>query len=160
MLNFAADGDSGADVMPGGSLADGKEVAGAQLHVGSGVAIERATQLDRSTFRNGGGIADSIMGQIRLLRVRAALEPTRSVDEILNPHVAGKRKFSGPRDFTLDGDRWRIDLRKVAMDEEAVARENQNVFRRLTGHGAGQIHAKNAHASIGFRAEKLCGFQV
>src|SRR5260370_16371151 len=76
-------------------------------------------------------VSPFVMGQVGRLRVGTRLQSTADVDEISDRHIGGKRVAARLSDVSLYIDTRRFDRDRISVDQQPVARLQQNVGRRI-----------------------------
>src|SRR6266446_7038085 len=103
-------------------------------------------------------VSPFVMGQVGRLRVGARLQSTADVDEISDRHIGGKRVAARLSDVSLYIDTRRFDRDRISVDQQPVARLQQNVGRGIALKSQTQADAENLAFAIGKISEDLSVF--
>src|SRR5438270_10600957 len=95
-----------------------------------------------------GSILDPVSGQVGKIGVGSPCEAPGQTNQLTRSHARTKRVFSRLGDFALDLHGRRIELSKITMNDQPIARPQQNVIGSVTLESAVQIDASNRNLSI------------
>src|ERR1700740_3122912 len=103
-------------------------------------------------------VSPFIMGEVGCLRVGTRLQSTADVDKIRDSHIGGKRVAARLSDVSLHVDTRRFDRVRVSVDQQPVARLQQNVGRWIAFKSQTQADAENFAFAVGKISEDLSVF--
>src|SRR5215467_8012564 len=100
-----------------------------------------------------------IAGEIGFRGVSAASEATSNANQILGAHVLGVGIAARLGNFTGDIDKRGLNARFTGVDEQAVARLQQNVIGRIAAQSLPELDGENFGGSFGAKTKHLRGVE-
>src|SRR3974390_138022 len=102
----------------------------------------------RSAFRR-------IAGQVGRCGVSAWFQPCSSMNKILRLHIAGEGISTWFRDLARDFHRRSSYSRSIAMNQQAIARVQQNIVSFISLESLAEIDAEDSGCAVEFDSEQL-----
>src|ERR1700704_3156897 len=96
-----------------------------------------------------------VQGQVGCLRVRTWLEPTANTNQIPYSHVRCQRIATWLSNLALDIHRGRLDWVRILVNQQAVARLQDDVLDRISPQGLAQADAEDLELAVRQVAEYL-----
>src|SRR5579864_6393026 len=158
MLHFSANFDRSSQIAPLRDLPDGEYVAVAKGHILTCVTTECGGEFQLKSLI---GVARSIAcgktSQVGALGVGASFYPSGNPDQIFHMHIRSERVAAWLRDFTLDIDGSRFDIRGIPMNQYSVARLQNDIIQGIPLESLPQVDAQNFHRPICLGTKQLGG---
>ena len=88
--------------------------------------LKRRRKFNRQILIGSSGLrTQRVAGEVGLHGIGAPLEAARYLNQVLDVHIGGQGIAAGLGHFALHVHRWRVYLRGIAVDQDAVARFKQ-----------------------------------
>ena len=95
------------------------------------------------------------VSEVGVLGIGTLLEPSSCANQIGDAHLSGERIAARPCHFSLDVDRGGVTGRRVAVDEHAIARSQDDVVGRIALQRAFEFHVQDFQGAVGHVTEYL-----